>query len=177
MALDYVKFQRGTPSEYAVLKSRDRVEENTLYFIYEKGAASGSLYLGSILIGTVGTNSDVSSLSDLSDVLLQNLGATDILMYSSDGKWKNIPLQELADLIAGEDGLGFEVDENHFDFKPVDGVSTLRLLGFDSASPGASLMKSVDGKTIAWSNNNIDDIAKEVGDLNTSIENLHKEVA
>ena len=177
MALDYVKFQRGTPEEYGILQLRNRVESNTLYFVYENGATSGSLYLGNILIGTVGEgSSSVNKLSDLSDVLLTNVGATDILVYSSDGKWKNTSIKEIADLIAGEDSLGFNVDENQFNFQSVNGVQTLKLLDFDSAAAGSSLIKGVNGK-ISWSDTNIDTLSSTVDNLSTSFENLRKDVA
>ena len=34
MAINYVKFQRGSLAAYEALKQADRVDENTLYFIY-----------------------------------------------------------------------------------------------------------------------------------------------
>lgn len=177
MALDYVKFQRGTPEEYGILQLRNRIENNTLYFIYENGASSGSLYLGNVLIGTVGEgSSSVSKLSDLSDVLLTNVGATDILVYSSDGKWKNTSIQEIADLIASQEGLGFNIDENQFNFQSINGTQTLSLLGFEAAAAGASPIKGTNGK-LSWSNTNVDILASTVETLSTSFENLRKDVA
>ena len=177
MALDYVKFQRGTPEEYSILQLRNRVENNTLYFIYENGASSGSLYLGNVLIGTVGEgSSSVSKLSDLSDVLLTNVGATDILVYSSDGKWKNTSIQEIADLIASQEGLGFNINENQFNFQSINGTQTLSLLGFEGAAAGASPIKGTNGK-LSWSNTNVDILASTVETLSTSFENLRKDVA
>ena len=176
MALDYVKFQRGTPADYDILLKRDRVEDNTLYFLYEVGATTGSLYLGKILIGNVGTGTSITTLSDLSDVLIENVGATDILAYSSDGKWKNASLSEIANLIAGQQGLGFEIDSNIFEFQTVDGVKNLKLLGFDVAAEGSMPFKDVNG-TLAWSTNNIDIIAQQVNDLNNALEQAEKKIA
>lgn len=176
MALDYVKFQRGTPTDYNTLLTRNQVEDNTLYFLYEQGATTGSLYLGKILIGNVGAGTSITNLSDLSDVLLENVGATDILVYSSDGKWKNASLNEIANLIADQQGLGFEIDSKTFQFQTIDGVKNLKLLGFDTAADGAMPFKKVDG-TLAWSTNNIDTLAQKVNDLDQLLQQTDTKIA
>lgn len=177
MALDYVKFQRGTPADYSRLTALNRVEDNTLYFIYENNASTGSLYLGKILIGTVGSGeSSISNLSDLNDVLIEAVGATDILVYSTDGKWKNASLSEIANLIADQQGLGFEIDTNAFQFQAVDGVKHLKLLGLDTAPVNSMPFKSVNG-TIGWTENNVDTIAGKVSDLEAVVNNIPQEIA
>lgn len=177
MALDYVKFQRGTPADYAKLTARNRIEDNTLYFIYEDNASVGNLYLGKILIGTVGSGENsVTNLSDLKDVLIEAVGATDILMYSTDGKWKNASLNEIANLIADQQGLGFELDSNAFTFQAVDGVKHLKLLGLDAAPANSMPFKSVNG-TLAWTENNIDVVAEKVSSLETIVNNIPQEIA
>ena len=40
---NYVKFMRGTPRAYEILRQKD---EDTLYFIAEKDSLTGQLYLG-----------------------------------------------------------------------------------------------------------------------------------
>lgn len=177
MALDYVKFQRGTPADYSKLATRNRIEDNTLYFIYEDNAAIGSLYLGKILIGTVGSGENsVTNLSDLNDVLIEAVGATDILVYSTDGKWKNASLSEIADLIADQQGLGFEIDTNAFEFQAIDGVKNLKLLGLDAAPVNSMPFKSVNG-TIDWTENNVDIVAEKVSNLETIVNNIPQEIA
>ena len=78
MALaNYVKFRRGTPANYAALASKDA---DSLYFISEKDATQGVLYLGDKLIsGSLTAN---ISLSDLQDVLLgNNITPNSLLIY------------------------------------------------------------------------------------------------
>lgn len=177
MALNsYVKFQRGTPAEYEILKQRSLIEDNALYFLYDTGATQGTLYLGNILIGTVGSGSNISNLSELKDVLITDIGAQDILVADSEGVWKNIPLATLLDMIADQKELGFVVDTNVFELQSVEGESTLKLLGFDAAPAGSSLLKGSNGQ-VAWSVNNIDIVAQEVANLSTSIENMQKNIA
>ena len=59
MALaNYVKFRRGTPASYAALEVKDA---DSLYFISEKGATQGVLYLGDKLIsGSLTSNISLS---------------------------------------------------------------------------------------------------------------------
>lgn len=177
MALNsYVKFQRGTPAEYELLKKRSLIEDNALYFLYESGATQGTLYLGNILIGNIGAESNVSSLSELKDVLITEIGAQDILMADSEGIWKNVPLSIVLDMIADQKELGFVVDSKAFEFQSVEGVQTLKLLGLEAAPAGASLLKGSNGQ-VEWSINNIDVVAQEVANLSASIENVQKNIA
>lgn len=78
MALaNYVKFRRGTPTSYAALANKD---PDSLYFISEKNALQGVLYLGDKLIS--GSISASTSLNDLADVLISaNVPANSLLMY------------------------------------------------------------------------------------------------
>lgn len=84
----YVRFIRGTPTAWNNLEKKD---DNTLYFISEKGANSGLLYLGSKLIsgsGEINIQSN-TSLSKLKDVAL-NLNIQDGSVLTFDkktGKW------------------------------------------------------------------------------------------
>ena len=65
---NYVKFLRGTPAAWEGLLEKN---SDTLYFICETGATKGKLYLGEKLISD-GTTNTISSLGDLSDVLISN---------------------------------------------------------------------------------------------------------
>lgn len=83
-SIAYVKFQRGTPEAFAKLSFPDR---DVLYFISERGATDGKLYLGDQLIAG-------SSLGDLNDVNLNELEDNSLLIYK-DGKWSAIDSIEL----------------------------------------------------------------------------------
>lgn len=81
MALaNYVKFRRGTPANYAALASKDA---DSLYFISEKDATQGVLYLGDKLIS--GSLTSNTSLSDLEDILLSNnVTPNSLLIYDGN---------------------------------------------------------------------------------------------
>lgn len=85
----YVRFIRGTPTAWNNLEKKD---ENTLYFISEKDANSGLLYLGSKLIsgsGDISISPGKTSLNKLTDVAL-NLNIKDGSVLTFDkktGKW------------------------------------------------------------------------------------------
>ena len=101
MALNFVKFQRGSASAYASLKAQNKLENDALYFIYDKTAPEegGLLYLGQTLIGGTGVGG-ASQLGELLDVNLTNLpeGVTAladgmILSYNAlAGEWIPVPL-------------------------------------------------------------------------------------
>lgn len=82
---NYVKFMRGTPAAYAVAKK----DEDTLYFISEKDADTGVLYLGEkLILGGASENEVVAYLNDLNDV--DTSGAIDKYLLGYDavnGKW------------------------------------------------------------------------------------------
>lgn len=97
----YVKFMRGTPAQYAALVEKDI---DTLYFIAEPTASEGCLYLGSKLIAGNGESSggdlsELLSLNDLSDVIVNSLDLSDasFLIYNqSQGAWINCSKEALA---------------------------------------------------------------------------------
>lgn len=94
--VNYVKFLRGTPKAFTELAVKD---PNTLYFISEKEADRGSLYLGSKLISaSTSSPSGEISVKDLKDVIIDNDVLVDgsILMYDFDQKkWINKTLDEI----------------------------------------------------------------------------------
>ena len=99
MALaNYVKFRRGTPAQFDALATKDA---DCLYFISEKNAITGLLYLGDKLISGSLTN-DIS-LSDLEDILLSNtISPNSILIYDGEEqKWVNKPFSEVFSDITG----------------------------------------------------------------------------
>ena len=99
MALaNYVKFRRGTPASYAAIASKDA---DSLYFISEKDATQGVLYLGDKLIS--GSLTATITLSDLEDILLDNnITPNSILIYDGEqDKWVNKPFSEIFSEITG----------------------------------------------------------------------------
>ena len=94
--VNYVKFLRGTPEAFEKLAAKD---SNTLYFISEKDATVGSLYLGAKLISA--SSSSITgeiSIADLKDVLIDNdlLGDGSILMYDYESKkWVNKTVDDI----------------------------------------------------------------------------------
>jgi hypothetical protein len=87
MAINYVKFMRGTQALYNSLATKD---QDTLYFVYENiGDDHDKLYLGNKLISGSSSNIDGNiSLSDVEDIVLDsNLSDGDVLIYDeAEGK-------------------------------------------------------------------------------------------
>lgn len=97
MAANFVKFQRGSQDAYGLLRDRNAVDLNTLYFLYDEQhpEEGGDLYLGYTLIGGVSAGgSTASALRDLSDVsFIGSLEGGMILQYSTiRQKWVNTSL-------------------------------------------------------------------------------------
>jgi len=84
---NYVKFLRGTPEAWELIKNNANAD--TLYFISAQDATKGKLYLGSKLISG-GDTTTITSLSDLSDILIENnISNNSFLVYdSTTHKWK-----------------------------------------------------------------------------------------
>ena len=94
MAINYVKFIRGTPTAFAKLSQRDN---DTLYFISEVNSKKGSLYLGEKLI-----SESITNLEDLSNILLENVQDKNLLSYDANGeKWVNKPIIDAIGLMTG----------------------------------------------------------------------------
>lgn len=109
--IHYVKFQRGTIDAYDRLKEANRLDGDTLYFVYtDISAEKGLLYLGEKLIsGSVneqGIVIDNFSIGDLGDVVLEGedgepLANKQILVYNN-GEWVNASLSTIIDTAIGE---------------------------------------------------------------------------
>ena len=94
MAVNYVKFIRGTPTAFAKLSQKDN---DTLYFISEVNSKKGSLYLGEKLI-----SESISSLKDLENISFENLKDKDLLSYDANSeKWVNKPVIDAIGLMTG----------------------------------------------------------------------------
>ena len=96
MALNFVKFQRGSQEAYNKLKANHRIEEDALYFIYDKQAPDngGLLYLGEILIGGSGL-AGATQLVDLLDINISgDILEGSILQYNNlSKKWTPISIK------------------------------------------------------------------------------------
>ena len=139
MAVNYVKFYRGTPLAFEnAVKNSD-----TLYFITESDSKKGSLYLGDKLIG-----SNITSMSNLEDILLTNLEDNEILTYNEEsGQWINKSLIDAIGIMAGA-----TIDEqgsNGLVPAPGIGQHELFLRGDGTwASPVSTIQLFSDNKTI-----------------------------
>lgn len=89
----YVKFIRGSKAAYDNLAVKD---SDTLYFISEPGASSGTLYLGTKLIAG-GSITGATKLADLEDVLVSaNIPNGSLLVYdSASDMWVNKTVAEI----------------------------------------------------------------------------------
>lgn len=166
MAVNYVKFQRGTIAAYNRLSKKD---ENTLYFIYDNDDTTrGSLYLGDRLISAnVGPGSSAGALSDLQDTLITETHTGDFLVQDSSGKWKNISLEEVINLIKNAETASLlNIDEKQFEFTPVSGELSLK--GFSSASSNMVPVKD-NNNELSWTT--------LPPDLSGSVANLETELA
>lgn len=181
----YVKFLRGTPDAWASITTKD---PDTLYFIAEQNATSGSLYLGNKLISGGGT-SNVVSLQDLQDVLIgASVPADAVLVYNSDNDiWEPVAL---ATALAGiiEPMTGATADDNGLAGlvpQPLAGQQTLFLRGDATwANPTSAVETSLnnlisdlyasdtEGSSIrSIVNSAIDDL---VGNAPTSLDTLEE---
>lgn len=86
----YVKFLRGTPAAWADLATKNA---DTLYFISEDGASTGSLYLGSKLISG-GNAGSIAALSDIGDVNISGTPVSNAILKwnSTTQKWEAVSL-------------------------------------------------------------------------------------
>ena len=163
MALpNYVKFQRGTFTAYNRLRRKD---DNTLYFVYESpNSLIGSLYLGDKLISDNVGGNEVTTLSDLTDVIINNANAGDFLVLNSEGQWTSISAAGVAEAILSAGGNFITIDEQQFQLNAVDGK--LELKGYNNAATGLVPVKGDTG--LGWINLP-PDLSTEVGDLEAGL--------
>lgn len=84
---NYVKFLRGTPTAYNNLAQKN---SDTLYFVAEKDATVGKLFLGEVLIsGSTNAEGVVDYLSELKDVDTAGAVQNSVLGFDTiSSKWK-----------------------------------------------------------------------------------------
>ena len=100
MAVNYVKFQRGSQEAYDALKTAGKLDENTLYFIYSADNSSvGALYMGNRIISGGDITIASASLDDLADVIVTGSGTNSFLVKDESGNWIAKSLENVAALI------------------------------------------------------------------------------
>lgn len=92
----YVKFVKSTSASFNALASKS---PDTLYFVSDNNT-TGKLYLGAKLIG--GADGGATSLSELADLAINQLGDNQILIYNSqEEKWENASINTLISVMQG----------------------------------------------------------------------------
>lgn len=100
MAINYVRFQRGTLAAYQSLLEKGLIDDNTLYFIYADDSSTGSLYMGEKVISGGDTNYIFSTLNELSDVEVTNAESNSFLVKdSATDNWIAKTPAQVAELI------------------------------------------------------------------------------
>ena len=141
MAVNYVKFFRGTPNAFEKLAVKNN---DTLYFISETDEATGSLYLGSTLI-----SGNISSLKDLEDISINEIIEKDQILAYDDvsQKWVNKSILDVVGLMIG----ATETAQGGNGLVPAPGIGQqdmfLRGDGVWAVPEGSSQIKT-DNKTI-----------------------------
>ena len=104
---NYVKFRRGTVEAFKAIPV-EKLEMDTLYFIYDEDANTADLYLGSKLISSGANDGSIgaTALAKLSDVIINaGLANKDLLVYDAkagtSGAWVNKPLDEAISVMIG----------------------------------------------------------------------------
>lgn len=100
MAINYVKFQRGSQEAYDALKEAGKLDENTLYFIYSADNSSvGALYMGNRIISGGDITIASANLDDLADVIVKGAGTNSFLVKGENNNWIAKSLEDVVSLI------------------------------------------------------------------------------
>lgn len=152
MAASYVKFQRGSQAAYDKLKAENRVDENTLYFIYpDDNHTVGKLYLGARLI-----SGGAATLDELADVVAKDVQVNDFLVAQevtdAEGNktvaWLNKGLDYVVDLIKkaiGEIGAPaqiFQAERNPDHESDEDAIADVIPEGVEPATGDMAIVKT-----------------------------------
>lgn len=104
MAVNYVKFQRGSQAAYEALKAANKLDDNTLYFIYpEENKTVGALYMGKRIISGGDITIASATLDDLADVIVDGAKTNSFLVKDGDN-WVAKELTDVVNLIKTELG-------------------------------------------------------------------------
>lgn len=158
MAVNYVKFIRGTPTAFAKLSQKDN---DTLYFISETNSQKGYLYLGNKLI-----SESITNFEDLNNILLDNLQDKHLLSYDANNeKWVNKSIIDAIGIMTGaknnaQGGVGLVpapgIGQDGL-FLRGDGVWATPVGG------GSNVDVKPDEKTISFSNDGVTIALKDFG--------------
>lgn len=150
----YVKFVRGTVTAWNQLRAASQVYDDTLYFIYESAdATTGSLYLGTKLIGGTGSGG-ANSLADLTDVIVSEISNKDILIYSG-GSWINGTIEDIINLNTST--------------LEIDSTGAITIAGFTEAEVGTIPQKDSSGKITWVAPGNL----SEITNINNQLQNIY----
>ena len=150
----YVKFVRGTVTAWNQLRAASQVYDDTLYFIYESAdATTGSLYLGTKLIGGTGSGG-ANSLADLTDVIVSEISNKDILIYSG-GSWINGTIEDIINLNTST--------------LEIDSTGAITIAGFTQAEVGTIPQKDSSGKITWVAPGNL----SEITNINNQLQNIY----
>ena len=150
----YVKFVRGTVTAWNQLRAASQVYDDTLYFIYESAdATTGSLYLGTKLIGGTGSGG-ANSLADLTDVIVSEISNKDILIYNR-GSWVNGTIEDIINLNAST--------------LEIDSTGAITIAGFTQAEVGTIPKKDSSGNITWVAPGNL----SEITNINNQLQNIY----
>ena len=100
MAVNYVRFQRGSQKAYDALKAAGRLDKDTLYFIYNTDDSSvGALYMGTRIISGGDITIASARLDDLADVIIAGAGTNSFLVKGDNDNWVAKSLDDVVALI------------------------------------------------------------------------------
>ena len=150
----YVKFVRGTVTAWNQLRAASQVYDDTLYFIYESAdATTGSLYLGTKLIGGTGSGG-ANSLADLTDVIVSEISNKDILIYNGVS-WVNGTIEDIINLNTST--------------LEIDSTGAITIAGFTQAEVGTIPQKDSSGKITWVAPGNL----SEITNINNQLQNIY----
>ena len=150
----YVKFVRGTVTAWNQLRAASQIYDDTLYFIYESAdATTGSLYLGTKLIGGTGSGG-ANSLADLTDVIVSEISNKDILIYSG-GSWINGTIEDIINLNTST--------------LEIDSTGAITIAGFTQAEVGTIPQKDSSGNITWIAPGNL----SEITNINNQLQNIY----
>lgn len=186
MAVNFVKFERGLKSIFDRRKAAGNLDENTLYFVYERQNApeeGGLLYLGSRLIGGTGFSS-VTNLNDLTDVDLSDATLADgmLLHYEIESQtWKPISIVTALENAGFTPGSSSSSNDRVIAGTKNDGESISQALDRIVSNPVQGDIAIVSGEPYAYTGSNwasltSQNVLDRIDTLETDVSSLKSEV-
>lgn len=186
MAANFVKFERGLKSIFDRRKAAGNLNENTLYFVYERQNApeeGGLLYLGSRLIGGTGFSS-VANLNDLADVDLSDATLADgmLLHYEIESQtWKPISIVTALENAGFTPGSSSSSNDRVIAGTKNDGESISQALDRIVSNPVQGDIAIVSGEPYAYTGSNWASLTSQsvldrIDTLETDVSSLKSEV-